>query len=276
MRLRILCPAKINLFLAVGPIDRRGYHPLRTTFQSISLADEMTVAVADEDSLTVEGMDLPEENTVTKARRLLREIVTFPPLQIHLQKRIPSQAGLGGGSSDAAGLIRAVQHLATAQAPEAELRSIAAAVGMDVPFFLVGGRARGEGYGQRLTPEPDSAPQWMVVAQPRGVSCATGPAYQALDAQAYTWRDFPSDPSELYNDFERVAPCACTDLIERLQVRGATAAGLTGSGSAVFGFAASEDAAQRIAEAIGAEGADTWVCRSLTRAESLKIERLSP
>lgn len=266
---RTLCPAKVNLFLAVGPVDGRGYHPLRTIFQAISLADELEVEwnVA-EPGFFCDDPVVPAENTVTKTLRLLSEIVALPPLRITLTKHVPAESGLGGGSSDAAGLLRIVG--LRFSLPTAELAGIAAAVGADVPFFLMGGTARAEGYGERLTALPDRPTEWLVIARPP-VGCPTGPAYRALDALSYEWRDFPSSDL-LYNDFERVAPCESIELTERLQVHGARDAALSGSGSAVFGRFADENAARLAANFVQEEGlGQTWVCRTLSRVESLTI-----
>ena len=238
----IQCPAKLNLFLSVGKKDRRGYHPLRSIFQAVSLYDELHVERASELSFTCDDPGVPAENTVVRAARLMMEVVDFPPVAIHLVKRIPTEAGLGGGSSDAAGIIRASKSLMSAALPDYEKKAIAKSIGADVAFFLLGGRARAEGYGEKLTALPSpNPPEWYVIAQPED-RCGTKEAYDRLDAMNYEWREFP-EGNVLYNDFERVAPCGSLDLIERLKVHGARDAGLTGSGSAVFGrFGSQEDA----------------------------------
>lgn len=263
----IRCPAKVNLFLAVGPLDGRGYHPLRTIFQAVDLCDVLTVDIgAAKPGFFCDSQSVPADNTVTKALRLLSEIAEVPPLRITLEKRIPSESGLGGGSSDAAGLLRVGQRLVSVET--SELLRIAAKVGADVPFFLVGGRARAEGYGERLTPLPDPADGWYVIARPN-VGCSTPEAFRRLDENPYEWRPFPSDDS-LYNDFERVAPCESLDLIERLQVHGARDAALTGSGSAVFGRFDNAVAADLAREKLADEGVEmVWAVKGLTRGESL-------
>lgn len=248
----VLCPAKINLFLSVGPPDATGYHPIRSIFQTISLADTLTVTPANTPSLTSNWPDLPAENTLTRTLRLLDELATVPPLAIHLEKRIPAQSGLGGGSSDAAGLIRALVSLYPEHWPHHHILSVAATVGKDVPFFLTGGTARVTGYGEQIETLPDAPLAHLVIVQP-SEGTSTADAYRALDAAPRPWRDFPPDDT-LYNDFERVASCGSTEAIERLLVAGATDAGLTGSGSAVFGrFPSAETAAQAAAK-LTAEG----------------------
>lgn len=229
------CRAKINTFLAVGPPDARGWHPLRTVFQEIDLCDLLTIEEADRDEVTFSVGGIPARNTVTETLRLLRERVEVPPLRIHVEKRIPAESGLGGGSSDAAGLLRAFGGDA----------AVALGVGADVPFFLLGGRARAEGYGEILRPLPRLPERWLVLARP-DEGCPTPEMFRRLDAGPREFRDFPAE-DVLHNDFERVAPCASLDLIERLLVRGADDAGLSGSGSAVFGRFADRAAAERAA-----------------------------
>ena len=234
MQVKVLCPAKINLFLSVGKIDHRGYHPIRTIFQAISLYDTLTLTVADSLSFTCDSTDVPSENTVTKAARLMQEIADYPPVAIHLEKCIPTQSGMGGGSSDAAGVIQSASQFMSMRLSDHERKAIAKSIGADVPFFLVGGRAKGEGYGEKLTPLlSPSTPEWYVIAQPQD-RCSTGDTFAKLDALEYEWLPFPTSDT-LYNDFERVAPCGSLELIEQILSRGARDAGLTGSGSAVFG-----------------------------------------
>lgn len=262
MSVVIQCPAKLNLFLSVGPIDRRGYHPLRTIFQAISLYDELHIERAKELSFECDDPSIPEENTVTKAARLMMEVADFPPVHVKLVKRIPSEAGLGGGSSDAAGIIRSARQLMDNPFPEYERKAIAKSIGADVPFFLVGGRAKAEGYGEKLTPVASPNPvEWYVIAQP-GDRCGTKSAYASLDEKSYEWRDFP-EGDELYNDFERVAPCGSLELLERLLVHGAKDSGLTGSGSAVFGRFRSEDEARHAESKLKDEAPFVTVAHSL-------------
>lgn len=245
MTVQVPCYAKINTFLAVGPADTRGYHPLRTVFQAISLQDTLTITETDgPPEITCDLPGLPSENTLTKTLRLLAEIARVPNLKLHLQKQIPTESGLGGGSSNAAGLLRGIQHFLPGKLSDSTLMDIAQAVGADVPFFLVGGRAKGEGYGEQLTALPDPPPEWLVIAKP-DVSCPTKEAFRKLDTMQFTWQEFPEDLAKTHNDFERSAPQASLDLIRQLRVYGANRSGLTGSGSAIFGFFDSQNAAEQ-------------------------------
>lgn len=218
-------------------------------FQEIDLADAITLEPAEEDAVTFSVPGVPARNTLTEALRLLRERLDIPPLRVHVEKRIPAESGLGGGSSDAAALLR---HLGRGLP---DLAEIALRIGADVPFFLVGGRARAEGYGERLMSLPDLPPRLLVLVRP-AEGCPTATMFQSLDASPREFRDFPAEDI-LHNDFEQVAPCASLDLIDRLRVHGADDAGLTGSGSVVFGRFASLESARRAAALMAAEA--PWV-----------------
>ncbi len=264
MTLEVRCPAKINLFLSVGPIDASGYHPINTLFQAVSIFDKLSITPANETTVTSNWSDLPEDNTLTKTLRLVREYINLPHWHIHLEKNIPSESGLGGGSSDAAGLLRGINALVEGLEPR-NLQEIAAAVGMDVPFFLTGGFAKGTGYGDRIEPLPNRERQWLVVTKP-DIGTSTQIAYAKLDAIP---REFFQE-GENYNDFERVAPCECLELLERLLIHGAKKANLTGSGSAVYGLFIDEQQACEAAQKLKQESSN-WVqvAHTLTREESL-------
>jgi 4-diphosphocytidyl-2-C-methyl-D-erythritol kinase len=272
LKLDIRCPAKLNLFLAIGPKDRNGYHPLRTIFQAIDLCDGLEIDTeASETSISSPWSGLPRQNTVSKALRLASDCALIPPLRVVLHKAIPHAAGLGGGSSDAAGLLRALPRLGVAISGH-HLLEIAGAVGADVPFFLVGGRARAEGYGEKLTSLPDPPAEWFVVAAP-AIGCGTSEMYGALDVlRGPKWTELAPFPTEdiLANDFEQVAPPESRSLIEALLHAGAKDAALTGSGSAVFGRFSNAEQAERARLSLPkVEGIRSWVAKSLGRSESL-------
>jgi 4-diphosphocytidyl-2-C-methyl-D-erythritol kinase len=270
MKLRLYCPAKINLFLSVGPPDGRGYHPVRTIMQAISLYDILDVEFGGDPTTEVEviGAELPANNTVTKALRLGQEVFNVGPSRVRLEKQIPMESGLGGGSSDAAGILRALSHIR--KAPQAELEGLAGAIGVDVSFFLVGGRARGDGYGERITPLPDPGEEWYLVVKPEA-GCPTAPMFKRLDERQREWRDWPGEDI-LYNDFEKVAPRECLDLIDRLHSFGARDAGLSGSGSSVFGRFLTREAAETAQSKVEASN---WLVKGLSRAESLRVMAIS-
>ncbi len=257
--LKLHCPAKINETLKVGPPDERGYHPIETIFQAVSLFDALTISPAPGDSFVCDR-ELEGLNTVQKAWNLMREYVALPSLAVTLEKHIPAEGGLGGGSSDAAGFLRGANSLTGGKLADRDLFEIALAVGADVPFFLLGGRAEGRGYGEKLAPLPDGAAKWLVLAKPE-VSCSTAAMYARLDEVGR--------PSEVANDFELVAPSECLALIERLRALGAEQAGLSGSGSACFGYFASRNDA----DIAGAKLPGLWrrVVHTLPRDETAAV-----
>lgn len=268
---RTICPAKINSFLAVDPPDHSGYHPIRSIFRAISLADELTIqdSPTGQDEILCNWNDLPQNNTLTKTLRFLRELLPIAPLRIQLTKRIPNEAGLGGGSSNAAGLLRALGAAAPQYVTPQYQQEVAFAVGADVPFFLTGGVARAEGYGEKITPLADQ-PTWHLLVVKPVQGMPTPAAYKNLDSAPRPYKDFPRDLSDLYNDFERVAPCICEDVAERLQVHGATNALLTGSGTAVFGIFSTQELVEHAEKHIQLENLGaTYIARTLTREESL-------
>lgn len=276
MRWRAFCPAKVNLYLSVGAPLPNGYHPIETVFQAVSLGDEIEVETgARETTIQCDWAALPAENTLTKALRLYREYTTVPDMAVRLAKRVPAQSGLGGGSSDAAGLLRLVQQVAPVPLGSREMGEIAAAVGADVPFFLVGGRAIGTRFGDEVAPLPDGSPLELAIARPP-VGCATPTMYARLDADPPRRRPFPldrflSDEPVFHNDFESVAPPECLVLKQRLLDLGSSAALLCGSGSAVFGvFSDGGSASRAVASIPEADAPFRSVVRSLPRAESLR------
>lgn len=237
-------------------------------FQSVSLADVLHMDRATEDSFECSSPEVPDENTVTKAWRLAREYVGLPQLRIVLEKRVPSQSGLGGGSSDAAGLLRGLVRVTNGRFSAGDAEDVAKAVGADVPFFLVGGRAKATGYGDILTPIPDSDPHPLVIVMPNA-SVSTAAAYNAIDSLSHEFLDFPNGEVWGHNDFESVAPAESKAAILELRSLGASFAGLSGSGAAAYGFFAGEQSASRAASMV--RTGKSFVCRTVSRRESLWI-----
>ena len=183
-------PAKVNLQLAVGPARANGYHDVVTVYHAVSLFDEVTVAAADQDSVTVtgEGADsVPADGTNLAAQAvaaLLRAVGPgardSPGLAIRISKRIPVAAGLAGGSADAAAALVACNELWRTGLSQAELGELAATVGSDVAFGLVGGTAIGVGRGERVTPALAAGTyHWVLAFAVGGLS--TAEVYAACD-----------------------------------------------------------------------------------------------
>lgn len=278
MTVRTLCPAKINLSLVVLPPHASGLHPIRTIFQAVDLCDSLSVTrLEDPGARTTIGVsfencpafDWPEDNTVAKTLRLVSEMLTVPALRIELVKRIPTESGLGGGSSDAAALLRVLGRFLPVPLTEDQRSDLAAAVGWDVPFFMIGGHAQAEGYGERVKPLDDPEEAWYVLAMPP-MTVSSGAAYSRLDDEPY---EPPPGFPVGHNDFERVAPDASRALIERLRALRASPGMLSGSGSAVFGRFPSRPQAEQCREILDREGVPwTAVARRRTRAESLAVQ----
>lgn len=183
-------PAKVNLQLAVGPARPDGYHDVVTVYHALSLFDEVTVAPAERDSLTIAGEgegSLPDDgsNLAVRAALALAEVLgpgsqDSPGLDIRISKRIPVAAGLAGGSADAAATLVACNELWQAGLSQAELCEIAAGLGSDVAFALLGGTAIGVGRGERVTPALAAGTYHWVLAFAAG-ELSTPAVYAAFD-----------------------------------------------------------------------------------------------
>lgn len=181
--------AKINLHLSVGAPYEDGYHPIESIFSLIDLSDTITLSAkkSEQFSVSVTGLEAycaPGNDTLTKAAQLWYGKSQLPlSLEIHCEKHIPVQAGLGGGSSDAAAVLCLLQEVAQEQAlSEAGLADVALQVGCDVPFFLSGHScALVEGRGERIRPLPLDQKHLLVV-QPVGYAISTKEAYGRLDS----------------------------------------------------------------------------------------------
>ena len=183
----LLSPAKVNLFLKVTGRLPDGYHTLITVMTKVSLYDEILIELGGRGfAITSSDPTVPTDrrNTVHRAVELLAEEAGFSPeqtgIRIHIDKRIPTEAGLGGASSNAATVMQALnEHLGLGVDAE-ELTALASQVGADVPFFLFGSPALARGIGDRLEPIRGIPPAWMVIVKPpQGVSTAW--AYGQLD-----------------------------------------------------------------------------------------------
>lgn len=182
--------AKINLHLGVGPVDARGYHELATVYQAIGLYEDVTVADQPDWSIHLRGdptidfdaIPVDENNLAMRAARALCDHhgITDRAARIEIHKGIPVAGGLAGGSADAAAALLALDRLWGLATPDEELLHIAAGLGSDVPFALVGGTAAGHGNGEQVTPVEDNGTWWWVVAtHPDGMS--TPAVYRHFD-----------------------------------------------------------------------------------------------
>lgn len=250
----VRCPAKVNLYLRVVGRRPDGYHELVTVMQPLSLADTLSVSLAGEGiSLSCDRPDLPqgEENLVWRAaRQFQKETGLAPGMRLHLTKRIPVAAGLGGGSSDAAGTLLALNELAGKPLPPGELHRLASLLGADVPFFLAREPAVGRGTGTQLSPVT-LLPYWYLLVNP-GVPLSTRWVYENLDLAdlqgqpaAEAWD--PEHPETwVRNDLGTVALKRFPELAELLAGlgdAGASCQGISGSGPTLFGLFPTREAA---------------------------------
>ena len=170
-RLLVRAPAKLNLFLHVVGRRPDGMHELQTLFQLIDLYDELSFELAAASELSLSGDLASDENLVLRAARLLAERTgTRRGARVHLTKRIPVEAGLGGGSSDAAAALVALNRLWQTGLDEAALATLGLELGADVPLFVRGATAWGEGVGERLTEVSVAPASYLIVKPDCGVS----------------------------------------------------------------------------------------------------------
>ena len=247
MKERLRAPAKINLFLQVLEPLPNGYHEIYTLFQKVTLFDELEIELVDTPGikLQVTGGEVPEGETnlaFKAAQALLDELGSNKGVRIHLRKVIPVAAGLGGGSSDAAAVLKGVNKLLGAPLSQEELAHLGRPLGADIPFFVWSyGAALGEGIGDILTPWPVHKAFYVLFTPPYGVSTAT--VYKKLRLTRRK-EPFIYDPGQppwlrgLVNDLEKVTLALHPDLEEvkaAFIAFGALATLMSGSGPTIFG-----------------------------------------
>jgi 4-diphosphocytidyl-2-C-methyl-D-erythritol kinase len=302
MRLTLRASAKINLDLQVGARRPDGYHDLQTLLQTLDLHDTVTIE-SRRGPFALDGdaalMPLDETNLVWRAAAALWRAAgkSGDPRGVHVRvsKRIPPRAGLGGGSSDAAAALAGLSRVWRLSATLADLMPLAATLGSDVPFFLVGGTALGLGRGERLYPLANRPRRHVVIAVPDfGVSTPDAYRWLAEDRASSVGpgspdpapcpsmnsghpepaEGWPLHPGGWRNDLEgpveRRQP-AVGVIRQRLAAAGAELARMSGSGSAVFGLFATESAARRAAAGLAREG--HRVVRTRTRPRNLVESR---
>lgn len=280
--------AKINWSLRILGKRPDGYHEVVTILQSVSLCDEIVFELRHDDrvSLTCDDPAIPvdETNLIVRAGRALSN---RHGAEIKLFKKIPAQGGLGGGSSNAAIALLALNRLWQLGHGEGDLRRIASGLGADIPFFLTGGTSLATGTGVNLVAVPDPPKQHLIIITPNA-SVSTATAYAALNAPTLTSTDsvsilsssftepFSLDGSQwpLHNDFEGV-------IFERepeirrakdaLLAAGARNALLAGSGSSVFGIFNNQAARDHALDNLRSEiGWRVFACHTLSRSEYLQ------
>ncbi len=282
--MKLFAPAKVNLYLRVTGRRDDGYHLLDTLMVPISLGDEVEITQVDgpPGSITVhaDAPDIPlgEENTAYRAARAFHERTgRDEPVAITIRKRIPVGAGLGGGSTDAAAVLRGLNDLLGAGLSSEDLMAAALSVGADVPFFIHGKPARARGIGEELSPVGPLPRLSMVVLFPN-LPVSTAWVYRNLRFKLTKTSDNNNlienldTPHEvarvMVNDLETVTIGRyprIARLKERLDREGALGSRMSGSGSAVFGvFADEADARRAFAGFDGEKGLRAYLAFSLT------------
>jgi 4-diphosphocytidyl-2-C-methyl-D-erythritol kinase len=293
-KITLLAPAKINVCLGVTGKRADGYHDIDSVMQTVSLCDKVTVTLAENEEGKEITVSCPghgeldgEKNIAYRAAKAFFEHTKAESFEvsIEIEKVIPMEAGLGGGSSDAAATLIALNALTEAKLDEAELCAIGAKIGADVPFLVRKGTAIVQGIGEIITPCRDLPEAHVLIAYPKNEKVSTGKAYAAIDAlgefsshadfekmlYAIEKGDLAAISSAGYNIFESVLPesSAVFRLKAEMMARGALMSLMSGSGSAVFGFFTDAERASAAAKALAGE-AKTFVaslCRKSDRAQ---------
>jgi 4-diphosphocytidyl-2-C-methyl-D-erythritol kinase len=256
-------PAKLNLFLHVTGRRPDGYHELQTLFQLIDLSDTVSLSVTDDGRIErpagPAGVDPDSDLTVRAAKALQAATGCRAGASIRIAKRIPMGGGLGGGSSDAATVLLALNHLWGCRLPVDELARLGLPLGADVPVFVRGSSAWAEGVGEQLVPV-DLPERWYVVIHP-GVAVPTREVFQSPEltrnTPVITIRAFfgPEGSSGSRNDCEPVVRARYPEVADALSWLGNFApARLTGTGSCIFAAFGSAMDAERVA----ARAPDRW------------------
>jgi 4-diphosphocytidyl-2-C-methyl-D-erythritol kinase len=282
-----LAPAKINLFLHVGPLESDGYHPLASLVAFANIGDRVTVGPADQLSLTVTGpfagaLEGEGDNLVLRAVRALGAAAGIgePPLGITLDKQLPVAAGLGGGSSDAGAVLKLARDALGLPFDDAALAGIAADLGADGPMCLHARAAWAGGRGDRLTFETALPPLPALLVNP-GVLSSTGAVYRAFDANPPAQADMPPPPLDWSapafvcwlqaqrNDLEAPAvglqPIIGEALEAAADLAGARLTRMSGSGATVFALFDSTRAAAEAGRVLKTRCPDWWIQSTVLR-----------
>lgn len=281
--------AKINLALDVTGKLPNDYHTIESVFQTVGLYDEITVTLTESNiniSCTVperfaESDEIPcdERNIAYKAAKLfLEETGCQQGCSIHIKKGIPSQAGMGGGSTDAAAVLYCLNRLTRSPLTSEKLASLGQKLGADVPFFFTGGTAYVSGIGEKIAPIRSYAGKILVIAKgTEGVS--TAEAYRNIDALVN-----PAHPktNKLVQAIEAESTDVCAyfdnlfetavflpevkDIKAEMMSCSALSSIMTGSGSAVFGLFSDESTAEKCAEKLTEKGYFAQVCRTVDKS----------
>ena len=291
----LIAPAKVNLVLEIVGRREDGYHDLDTVMTTIDLADRVRLRASDRLEVRIEGRDaraIEAEGELAAAatRALAAAAGREPAVAIEVEKRIPVAAGLGGGSSDAAAVLRGLNRLWGLGWPLERLSEVAASLGSDVPFFLHGGTARCRGRGELVEPLRDLRTLRLLVLVPPVPQAPgkTARRFAALHPHDLSdggrsarmahrvERGAPPPASDLWNAFEAVIERTESELLANYAAYAATLGGLplhlTGSGPAIFLLAHERAKVTELRRDLEQAGAEVLPARTLSRAEALAQE----
>lgn len=288
-KLSVLAPAKINLYLDVFARRADGYHDIESVMQTVSLFDRLTVIRNDTQdgkkislSCRASGIPTDEKNLVWRAALRFFEMTQIETYDVAfiLEKKIPSEAGLGGGSSDAAAALLALNRLYETALSLEELCALGAKLGADIPFCIKKGTVYATGIGDVMTSAPPMPDCAFLIAKPKGKGISTAEAYRAIDAlpaengensfgrfkEALNACDLSLMSELLYNKFELVTPehVGSAALKEKFLQTGAYGALMSGSGSAVFAIYPDIASARKAKDALS-EDMDIFLCTPVRR-----------
>ena len=282
MEIKVLAPAKINLTLDVTGKRPDGYHNIETVMQTVDLYDEVTITDNDSGEITIscnyEAVPCDESNICYKAAKRFFDYNKMDVKGVHIDinKRIPTQAGLAGGSSDGAAVILGLNAMFGTMLNVKEMHEIAEKIGADVPFCLVGGTKLCTGIGTTIKKLPTFRCENIVIAKPNAVSVSTADAYRKVDAlnphPSYTnemvkslySRDIFRITTTIFNDFELALKIPeVIDLKGKMLKLKARGVGMSGSGSAVFAVFTSTRRAKKCYEELKEEYGEVFLCKPI-------------
>lgn len=289
MEIKVLAPAKINLTLDVVGKRPDGYHNIETIMQAVDLYDVVTVSDNDSGKVTIscnyEGVPCNDSNICAKAAYRFFDYCKMDVNGVHIDinKKIPTQAGLAGGSSDGAATLVGLNLLFNTKLTMAEMHSIAEKIGADVPFCLEGGTKLATGTGTDLEDVASFSRCHIVICKPDTVSVSTAEAYKKVDAlpphlsytdemvkQLYS-RDIYRITTTLYNDFELALQIPEVNEVKKTMLdEKALGAGMSGSGSAVFAVFLSEEKAEKCVKKLKETYNEVFLCKPVK--DGCKVE----
>ena len=289
MHLTVFAPAKINLFLDITGKRSDGYHIINTVMQSVTLYDDVTVGTENDNQINIWCSDpeIPcdQTNTAYKAVAEFFKYSNIPQtgISVKIKKRIPSQAGMAGGSTDAAAVLIALNEMFDTHFDKNRLAELAEKIGSDVPFCIYGGTMAAGGIGTILSPLPDIPKCYILIVKPE-IKISTHTAYEQSDRLGYS-RYKSSDKvidgicngnlrlmgQGMYNKFEEVSNLTEISKIKKIMKNhGAVGSCLTGSGSAVFGIFESRSTAESCSLLLSGDYDDIYITEPTSDGQIIK------